>query len=77
MAGKYEGVIPWRLLQQYLTRELAKCDHKGRRLNGDGLLTNQGRAQQLEELLNLPAALEDFADDLEEDSKSKVQKVQA
>ena len=75
-SNPYEGIIPWRLLRDYLRQQLAIEDHKLRRA-GDGILVNQGRAQVLEELLNLPSALENFAQQLKEDSQEQEQKVQA
>lgn len=68
--NNYESIIPWRLLQKYLRQQLAQEDYRVRRSTPDVVLVNQGRAQMLEELLELPTALENFAFHLAEDDKS-------
>ena len=55
--NKYEVVIPWHLLKEQLKTQLARVDGQLRRATGEQLAQLQGRAQLLEELMNIPELL--------------------
>jgi len=62
----FYAVIPWRVLETHLKKRLDEESYKLRRAKGEEIQTHQGRAQVLEELLNLPKTLELTIDEREQ-----------
>jgi len=52
-----QAMFPWRELEQYFRGRLAQVDHQLRRTKGEEAAELRGKAQLLEELVNLPQVM--------------------